>query len=72
MCHCPPRAVREFYPHVFSPIVDREAVARTQVEAIAANLYDGKVASVVLSMVERVNLTKKDRAIIESILEKLD
>ena len=63
---------RGSYPHVFSPTVDREAVARTQVEKIAANLYGGHVPSVLLSMVERVRLTERDRAIIESILEKLD
>jgi BlaI family penicillinase repressor len=62
---------RSDHVHRFHALIEREAFVQSQVGKLADNVYSGNVAPVLLSMVEKVRLSKKDRETIEEILSKL-
>ena len=62
---------RSDHVHRFRALIEREAFVQSQVGKLADNVYSGNVAPVLLSMVEKVRLSKKDRETIEEILSKL-
>ena len=49
----------------------RERFAGRQIEQLADSVFDGQLAPILLSLVDRVRLNKKDREAIERILRKL-
>ena len=57
--------------HTFTALVDKEVFVRSQVDKLAEDVFHGNMASVMLSMVDQMRLTKKDKATIEEILRKL-
>lgn len=59
------------FVHSFSALVDRERFVGRQIEQIADDVFNGKVAPILLSLVEQVKLSKKDRSAIEQIIRKL-
>ena len=62
---------RSGFAHTFIAKIDRESFVGNQIEQIANNVFDGQVAPVLLSLVDRVSLSKNDREAIERILQKL-
>lgn len=62
---------RSDHVHRFRALIERETFVQSQVGKLADNVYSGNVAPVLLSMVEKVRLSKKDRETIEEILSKL-
>ena len=62
---------RSDHIHRFSALIAREAFVQSQVGKLADSVYSGNIAPVLLSMVEKIRLSKKDRETIEEILSKL-
>ena len=62
---------RRDHVHRFHALIAREAFVQSQVGKLADTVYSGNIAPVLLSMVEKVRLNKKDRETIEEILAKL-
>lgn len=62
---------RSDHVHRFRALIAREAFVQSQIGKLADTVYSGNVAPVLLSMVEKVRLSKKDRETIEEILSKL-
>ena len=62
---------RSDHVHLFSAAVAKQSFVQSQIDQLAENVFEGNVGSVLLSMVERVRLSKKDRVTIEAILEKI-
>jgi BlaI family penicillinase repressor len=62
---------RSDHVHRFRARIEREAFVQSRVGKLADSVYSGNVAPVLLSMVEKVRLSKKDRETIEEILSKL-
>ena len=62
---------RSGFVHLFSATIDREAFVGGQIDQIAENVFAGRVTPILLSLVDRVDLSKKDREAIERILRKL-
>lgn len=58
-------------PHRFHATVDRAAYIQAQVSRLAGNVFDGHMAPVLLSLVDSVKLSRKDRATLEEILKKI-
>jgi len=62
---------RNDHVHRFRALIARETFVQSQVSKLADSMYSGNIAPVLLSMVEKVRLSKKDRETIEEILAKL-
>lgn len=62
---------RTSFAHTFHSTIDREAFVGSQIEQIADSVFDGQVVPILLSLVDRVRLSNKDREAIEQILRKL-
>ena len=62
---------RTGFVHTFSATIDRERFVGGKIEQIADSVFGGQVAPILLSLVDRVRLNKKDREAIERILRKL-
>ena len=62
---------RSDHVHRFRALIAREAFVQSQVGRLADSVYSGNIAPVLLSMVEKIRLSKKDRETIEEILSKL-
>ena len=62
---------RTEHVHKFSSLVQRDAFVGAEIEKIAESVCEGSFAPILLSLVDRVQLTKKDKDAIEKILRKL-
>ena len=62
---------RTGFAHTFSATIDRENFVGGQIEQIAKSVFEGQVTPILLSLVDRVKLSKKDRVAIQRILDKL-
>ncbi len=62
---------RTDHVHTFKAEVVREHFVQSQIDKLADNVFEGNVASVMLSMVDKIRLSPKDRVTIEKILDKL-
>lgn len=66
------RCVRRGTIRFFEATVDRSTFVASQLQEVADSHFDGSLAPVLLSLVERVSLSRKDRETIRKIVEKLD
>ena len=62
---------RNDHIHRFRALVSRDEFAQSQVGKLAQSMYSGNLAPMLLSMVDQVQLSKKDKTTIEGILSKL-
>ncbi|MCA9157673.1 MAG: BlaI/MecI/CopY family transcriptional regulator [Planctomycetales bacterium] len=62
---------RTAHVHLFTAAIAKQSFVQAQIDRLAENVFEGNVGSVLLSMVEQIRLSKKDRATIEDILEKI-
>jgi len=57
------------FAHRFSAKVSREAYVGRQLEELADSHFNGAVAPMILSLVDRIKLSRKDREAIRKIIE---
>jgi BlaI family penicillinase repressor len=57
------------FAHRFSAKVSREAYVGQQLKQLADSHFDGAVAPMLLTLVDRVNLSRKDREAIRKIID---
>ena len=58
--------------HVFSAVVDRENFAKEQLQGIADTTFGGSLTPLLLTLIDNVRLSRKDREAIRQIIERLD
>ena len=59
---------KDCFAHRFSARVGREAYVGQQLEELATSHYDGAIAPMLLTLVERIKLSRKDRETIRKII----
>jgi predicted transcriptional regulator len=57
------------FAHTFAARISREAYVAGQLKELADSHFGGKLTPMLLTLVERVNLSKKDREAIRKIIE---
>ena len=57
------------FAHRFSAKVSREAYVGRQLEQLAESHFDGALAPMLLTLVEKINLSRKDREAIRKIID---
>ena len=60
---------RRRYAHKFSPLVTREAYVGQQLQKLADSHFDGSLAPMLLSLIDHVKLSRKDRDSIRKMIE---
>jgi predicted transcriptional regulator len=58
--------------HLFAASVDRETFVAQQLQKIADNNFGGSLAPLLATLVDNVKLTRKDRAAILRIIERIE
>jgi predicted transcriptional regulator len=58
--------------HLFSATVDRETFVAEQLQILADNNFGGSLAPLLVTLVDNVKLSQKDRAAIRRIIERID
>ena len=59
-------------PHLFSATVDRERFVGQQLQLLADSNFGGSLTPLLLTLVDRVRLGRRDREAIRKIIEKTD
>lgn len=57
------------FAHAFSAVVTREAYVGQQLKQLADSHFDGAMAPMLLSLVDRINLSQKNRDAIRKIID---
>jgi predicted transcriptional regulator len=60
------------FVHRFSASIDREAFVGSQLEKLAESHFDGSFAPMLLTLIERVRLSKRDRATLRKIIDGIE
>lgn len=60
------------FAHRFSATISREQFVGLELEALAANHFDGAFTPMLLSLVDKIKLTKKDREALRKIIEAIE
>ena len=58
--------------HQFLPLVERKTFVAQQLQVLADSNFGGSLAPLLMTLVEKVGLTGKDREAIRRIIEKLE
>ena len=58
--------------HLFSATVERESFVAQQLQALADSNFGGSLAPLLLTLVDNVKLSRKDRTAIRKIIDKID
>ena len=59
------------FAHAFSATVTREEFVALQLQKLADSHFNGALAPMLLTLVERVKLSRRDRLAIQKIIEKI-
>jgi BlaI family penicillinase repressor len=59
------------FAHRFFPAVTRQEYVGRQLKRMAESHFGGSLAPMLLSLVEQVTLSRKDRAVIEKLIENI-
>jgi predicted transcriptional regulator len=62
---------RSRFAHSFSAIVDRETYVGRELQKLADNHFGGSLAPMLLSMIDRVRLSRRDRDTIRQVIENI-
>lgn len=62
---------RSTFAHSFSASVDRETYVGEALQRLADSHFDGSLAPMLLTLVERVQLTKRDRETLRNIIDNI-
>lgn len=65
------QADRRLPVHLFSATVRKEQFVQHELNKLASTVFDGEFAPLVMSLVSQSRLTAKDKAKIQSIIERL-
>ena len=60
------------FAHVFAARLDRAAFVGAELQRIADSHFDGSLAPMLLSLVERVQLSRRDREAIKRIIRSIE
>jgi predicted transcriptional regulator len=63
---------RSRFAHKFSPLVTREAYVGQQLQKLADNHFDGSLAPMLLTLIDRVKLSEKERKAIQNIIDGIE
>lgn len=58
--------------HLFSAAVDRESFVAQQLQLLADSNFGGSLAPLLMTLVDNVKLSQRDREAIRGIIEKID
>ena len=61
---------RSGFAHSFTATIDRAALVGTQLQQIADSHFDGALAPMLLPLVDKIKLSKRDREAIRKIIDK--
>ena len=61
---------RSGFAHSFAAAIDRPALVGTQLQQIADSYFDGALAPILLPLVDKIKLSKRDRETIRKIIDK--
>ena len=61
---------RSGFAHSFTAIIDRRTLVGTQLEQIADSYFDGALTPILLPLVDKIKLGKRDRETIRKIIDK--
>jgi predicted transcriptional regulator len=59
------------FAHKFTPLVTREAFVGQQLQKLADSHFDGSLAPMLLALIDRVKLTRKERDAIRRMIENI-
>ncbi len=62
---------RSRFAHLFSAKVDRETYVGLALQRLADSHFDGSLAPMLLTLVERVQLTRRDRETLRNIIDNI-
>jgi predicted transcriptional regulator len=62
---------RSGFAHQFTATIERSDLVRSQLQEIADSHFDGAMAPMLLSLVEKVKLGRRDREAIRKIIDKI-
>lgn len=62
---------RSGFAHRFSAAIERSDLVKTQLQEIADSHFDGALAPMLLSLVEKIKLSRGDREAIRKIIDKI-
>jgi BlaI family transcriptional regulator, penicillinase repressor len=60
---------RSRFAHVFLPLITREAYVGQQLQKLADSHFDGSLAPMLLTLIDRVKLSRKERDAIRKVIE---
>lgn len=60
---------RSRFAHTFSPRITREAYVGQQLQKLADSHFDGSLAPMLLTLIDRVKLSRKEREAIRKIID---
>lgn len=63
---------KKAFAHLFAAAVERDLFVGQQLQQLADSHYQGALSPMVLSLVERMKLSEKDRAAIRQIIDRID
>ena len=63
---------RRRFAHTFSPLTTREAYVGRQLQKLADSHFDGSLAPMLLTLIDRVKLSRREREAIRKIIEGVD
>ena len=63
---------RSGFAHRFAPAIERADLVTSQLQEIADSHYDGALAPMLMSLVDKVKLGRRDREAIRKIIDKIE
>ena len=61
---------RSGFAHSFTATIDRSTLVGSQIQQIADSYFDGALTPMLLPLVDKINLSKRDRETIRKIIDK--
>jgi predicted transcriptional regulator len=61
---------RSGFAHSFTATIDRSTLVGDQIQQIADSYFDGALTPMFLPLVDKINLSKRDRETIRKIIDK--
>ena len=61
---------RSGFAHSFTATIDRSTLVGNQIQQIADSYFDGALTPMLLPLVDKINLSKRDRETIRKIIDK--
>ena len=59
------------FVHTYVPLVDRESFVGSQLERLAKSHFEGSFTPMLLSLIDKIKLSRKDRETLRNIVENI-